>query len=581
MQDDEYEVKRIVGRNTVDGVVFFLIEWEGYDETENTWEKEENLLGNEELIDVFVKAYKEEHPYGKLGELKYRQRKMLLENAYDPLLSHKSKARLKTKQQQQQHQSKSETRASPQPKAQKQAADQAPKASKSTKKSKASKQIQLSDMYQPLHSKRALADLEQTQQQQRQPQSFITSGAFVPPVYNSIYNGRNNDSLSPTSTVTSSPPVTTPIWIIDDGPPRPLGPIDDNDMDPPRKIARMNKPGYETHLSFCGKLRGKDDYPEFIWSPAISGFPTVYQVAESHDEIEVYKNMMSQSVDLAKTQGHRLITNANGQSTFAGVVPRVTVRNDADDTPFPEMFVYISEMVLNHEVSRPDPAFLVGCDCPDGCLTHDDHVCHEENSYNRDGRLKEGHSGPIYECNATCGCGASCRNRVVQRGRTFELEIFKTADKGWGVKAMCNIPKRSFVEQYMGEVITEQQSEFRGHIYDRIGLSYLFDMDTADEDEYPVKYVIDSYVVGNVSHYFNHSCDPNLACYGVFYDSGDVQFHRLAFFAIRDIKKGEELTFDYLGPGDRNVSLKGKKLSINCLCGTKACRGFVHAGSSS
>lgn len=58
------------------------------------------------------------------------------------------------------------------------------------------------------------------------------------------------------------------------------------------------------------------------------------------------------------------------------------------------------------------------------------------------------------------------------------------------------------------------------------------------------KNVIDSYLSGNASHYLNHSCYPNIVVFGVFYDSVDPSFHRLAFFTKRNVAAGEELTLD-------------------------------------
>ena len=40
--------------------------------------------------------------------------------------------------------------------------------------------------------------------------------------------------------------------------------------------------------------------------------------------------------------------------------------------------------------------------------------------------------GIIRECNATCGCGPDCLNRLVQRGRTVPLNIFQTKKCGFG-----------------------------------------------------------------------------------------------------------------------------------------------------
>jgi len=57
---------------------------------------------------------------------------------------------------------------------------------------------------------------------------------------------------------------------------------------------------------------------------------------------------------------------------------------------------------------------------------------------------------------------------------------------------------------------------------------------------------------------FNHSCDGNLG----FDDNGD-------FVARRNIKKGEEISFDY-GLADSNPNYK-----LNCECKSKNCRKVI------
>lgn len=59
---------------------------------------------------------------------------------------------------------------------------------------------------------------------------------------------------------------------------------------------------------------------------------------------------------------------------------------------------------------------------------------------------------PIYECNSACLCNINCRNRVVQRGRKIPLTIFRTKNKGWGLKTEKFIKVGSFVCEYIGEV---------------------------------------------------------------------------------------------------------------------------------
>ena len=55
--------------------------------------------------------------------------------------------------------------------------------------------------------------------------------------------------------------------------------------------------------------------------------------------------------------------------------------------------------------------------------------------------------------------------------------------------------------------------------------------------------------------YFNHSCDPNTGMRGV-----------ATLFALKNIKKGEEITFDYSTTMWED---------FRCLCGSKKCRGAV------
>ena len=73
---------------------------------------------------------------------------------------------------------------------------------------------------------------------------------------------------------------------------------------------------------------------------------------------------------------------------------------------------------------------------------------------------------PIYECNKKCKCSKDCYNRVVQKGRKVRLAIFRTSNGcGWGVKTLENIKKGSFVVEYVGEVITNEEAEERGKKY--------------------------------------------------------------------------------------------------------------------
>ncbi|RCH77505.1 hypothetical protein CU098_004270, partial [Rhizopus stolonifer] len=250
---------------------------------------------------------------------------------------------------------------------------------------------------------------------------------------------------------------------------------------------------------------------------------------------------------------------------------KVTILNEID-SEIPD-FIYIDELEYTDPVQPPDPDFLPGCSCKSKCRDG----CHDGAAYDVNGCLIIDQGTAIYECNQACECDASkCNNRVVQKGRQIPLQVFKTPNKGWGVRSMSHIRKGSFVEEYIGEVITVEEGDTRGLIYDKLGCSYLFDMDFA-QSELPTKHVIDSYALGNVSRFFNHSCSPNLEVYAVFYDSADNQMHRLAFFAKRDIQKNEELCFDYNGRTDvaSQKDIVGAA-RYSCRCQASKCRKWIY-----
>jgi len=55
----------------------------------------------------------------------------------------------------------------------------------------------------------------------------------------------------------------------------------------------------------------------------------------------------------------------------------------------------------------------------------------------------------------------------------------------WGLFALEDIPAGAYVVEYVGEVLTAKVGDKRGRIYDKIGMSYLFDMNEPDDtDEY-------------------------------------------------------------------------------------------------
>ena len=48
--DNEYEVKKILKQKRVNGQLFYLVKWKGYDTSENTWEPIANLKSCHQIM---------------------------------------------------------------------------------------------------------------------------------------------------------------------------------------------------------------------------------------------------------------------------------------------------------------------------------------------------------------------------------------------------------------------------------------------------------------------------------------------------------------------------------------------------
>ena len=271
--------------------------------------------------------------------------------------------------------------------------------------------------------------------------------------------------------------------------------------------------------------------------------------------------------------------------------PHISVINKVDEEGVPPHFIYINESFFGPGVPLPDPSFLCGCDCTDQCGSGaGECMCLENNAgtfpYDAHGRLNPEHEGGIYECNWKCKCAPTCRNRVIQNGRKVKVSLLRFDNgKGWGVITNQNMPKGTFVACYTGEIITSEESDLRANIYNLNDRAYLFDLDFWYIQGAASDYTVDARQYGNITHFFNHSCEPNLRVYACFIDNLDPRLHQIAFFTCKDVKKGEELSFDYMGlrggetvdyVNANKVTRKAKDFNLPCLCGAHRCRKYVY-----
>ena len=140
-------------------------------------------------------------------------------------------------------------------------------------------------------------------------------------------------------------------------------------------------------------------------------------------------------------------------------------------------------------------------------------------------------------------------------------KVKKSKVHGSGIFATKNIKKNTNIIEYIGEKITRLEGDKRSakRIKDYLhseetGSVYIFELNS--------KYDIDGSFEYNKARYINHSCNPNCEV--------DILQNEIWIIAIKNIKKDEELSYDYGYQFDED----DYKDHV-CKCGSKNCIGFI------
>ncbi|ONM21611.1 uncharacterized protein [Zea mays] len=266
----------------------------------------------------------------------------------------------------------------------------------------------------------------------------------------------------------------------------------------------------------------------------------------------------------------------------------ICVINTIDDMK-PAPFKYITEVIYPDWYEKEPPK---GCNCTNGCSDSITCACAVKNGgeimFNFNGAIVEARP-LIYECGPSCRCPPTCHNRVSQHGVKIPLEIFKTGKTGWGVRSLSSISSGSFICEYTGELLEDEEAEKRendeylfdiGHNYhDKElweGLKSVVGLGSATSSSETMEgFTIDASECGNVGRFINHSCSPNLYAQNVLWDHDDMRMPHVMFFAVENIPPLQELTYHYnykIG----EVYINGEEKVKHCYCGASDCCGRLY-----
>lgn len=148
------------------------------------------------------------------------------------------------------------------------------------------------------------------------------------------------------------------------------------------------------------------------------------------------------------------------------------------------------------------------------------------------------------------------------------IEVRNSPIHGRGVFAVKPIKKGTRIIEYKGLRMTQKESDIVYANTTDTGHTFLFTL-----NDY---YVIDANKNGNEARWINHGCKPNCESESEEDDSGRPEKERVFIHAIRAIKPGDELTYDYLVTLDEPHTKRLKKI-WQCLCGAKTCKGTMLA----
>lgn len=130
----------------------------------------------------------------------------------------------------------------------------------------------------------------------------------------------------------------------------------------------------------------------------------------------------------------------------------------------------------------------------------------------------------------------------------YPLRNAQSCIHGTGAYAERSIPARKKIGSLGGVIISKKEADRRSKLNESIAIVELWNGKA-----------LDATINSNALRYVNHSCGPNTYM--------RVINNHVEFYALRNIKKGEELTCNY--------GLTHHEGTLPCKCGAVNCKGFI------
>ncbi len=136
------------------------------------------------------------------------------------------------------------------------------------------------------------------------------------------------------------------------------------------------------------------------------------------------------------------------------------------------------------------------------------------------------------------------------------IKVRESSIHGRGVFATRKIPEGTRIIEYTGARISSKQADKRAGLDpDNPHHTFFFSLESGK--------IIDGGDGGSDARWINHSCEPNCEAQE---EKGRVFIH-----ALHDIKRGQELSYDYGLVIDDKIT-KSLKKDYECRCGADTCR---------